>query len=373
MTNDKFRFSVTASAPSSRARTGELITPHGPVPTPAFMPVGTLATVKTLTPAQLEDLGVDLLICNAYHLALRPGEDLVARLGGLHRFFGWNRPVATDSGGYQVFSLDRLARVTDDGVEFRSPLDGRAMSLTPERAVAIQEQLGADLIMPLDEPVANPSDPARARAAMERTHRWARRCLAARSRPDQALFGIVQGGIFEDLRRESADAVAAMDFDGLAIGGLSVGESRDQMLAALDAVTPRLPPEKPSYLMGVGTPRDIVESVARGVDLFDCVLPTRLGRTGWGVIPDGMIKLKQQAYRDDPRPLDPACACMTCRRFSRAYLRHLFLSREILGLTLVTYHNVHHYMTLMRDIRAAIAAGRFPDLLRQMRDGENKT
>jgi queuine tRNA-ribosyltransferase len=331
------------------------------------MPVGTQATVKALTPAQLEEIGADIILCNAFHLALRPGDGLVAAMGGLHTFTGWNRPILTDSGGYQVFSLGALTRVTDEAAEFRSPLDGARVVVSPERAIAVQQNLGADIIMPLDEPVPNPCERGRARAAMERTHRWARRGLAARTRPDQALFGIVQGSLYADLRKESAEALVAMGFDGYSIGGLSVGERPDQMWETLEATAPHLPEEKPRYLMGVGTPRDLVEAVARGVDLFDCVLPTRLGRTGWGITSQGAVKLKQQAYREDGGPLDPACGCATCRRFSRAYLRHLFMSREILGLTLITYHNVHFYIGLMREIREAIRAGTFGALLTKAR------
>jgi queuine tRNA-ribosyltransferase len=361
------RFDVASPDASTRARAGLLETPHGRVPTPAFMPVGTQATVKTLTPAQLEEIGADILLCNAFHLALRPGDEVVAKMGGLHRFTGWTRPILTDSGGYQVFSLAKLTRVTEEAVEFRSPLDGSPVVVSPERAVEIQERLGADLIMPLDEPVPNPCEAERARAAMERTHRWARRCLAARRRPDQALFGIVQGSLDPGLRKESAEAIAAMGFDGHAIGGLSVGETPAQMWEAIDATTPHLPADKPRYLMGVGTPRDLVEAVARGVDLFDCVLPTRLGRTGWGITSQGPIKLKQQAYREDASPLDPGCPCATCRRFSRAYLRHLFMAKEILGLTLITYHNVYFYIHWMRRIRESIQAGTFEKMLSDAR------
>ncbi len=361
------QFRVDATDPASQARAGMLATPPGEVPTPAFMPVGTQATVKTLTPAQLEEIGADILLCNAFHLALRPGDDLVATMGGLHRFTGWNRPILTDSGGFQVFSLGALTRVTDEAAEFKSPLDGARVVVSPERAIRIQENLGADIIMPLDEPVPNPCERDRARAAMERTHRWARRCLAARTRPDQALFGIVQGSLYPDLRKASAEALVAMGFDGYSVGGLSVGETPAEMWATLEATTPHLPAEKPRYLMGVGTPRDLVEAVARGVDLFDCVLPTRLGRTGWGITSEGPVKLKQLAFREDRGPLDPACPCATCRRFSRAYLRHLFMSKEILGLTLITYHNVFFYLQLMSTIRDAIRMGTFGTLLARVR------
>jgi len=361
------RFVLGATDPASRARTGVLTTPHGQVSTPAFMPVGTLATVKALTPAQLEELGADILLCNAFHLALRPGDDVVEKLGGLHRFTGWHRPILTDSGGFQIFSLGALTRITEEAAEFKSPYDGAPLVLSPERAIAIQERLGADVIMPLDEPVPNPCDRERAADAMARTHRWAGRCLAARTRSDQALFGIVQGSLYPDLRKASAETLVAMGFDGYSIGGLSVGEKPEAMWAMLDATTPHLPADKPRYLMGVGTPRDLVESVARGIDLFDCVLPTRLGRTGWGITAAGPLKLKQLAHREDPAPLDPACPCATCRRFSRAYLRHLFRSKEILGLTLVTYHNVFFYLQLMRTIRDAIRMGTFGALLARVR------
>jgi queuine tRNA-ribosyltransferase len=346
----------SAGPPARGPRAGVLRTPHGEVPTPVFCPVGTQAAVKALAPRDLLALDAPMILANNYHLYLRPGAERVARLGGLHRFMGWPRPILTDSGGFQVFSLQGLRKVDDDGVTFRSHIDGSEHRFTPEVVVRSQEALGADIAMVLDE-CAEPHDRAYAREAMGRTHRWAERSLRAHTRADQALYGIVQGGIFEDLRAESARTLTAMGFPGYAIGGLSVGESKEDMLRILDHVTPLLPADRPRYLMGVGSPEDIVEGIARGIDLFDCVLPTRLARNGAVLTPDGRLNLRNARHAEDPRPIQEDCACYACRGFSRAYLRHLVIAKEILGLQLNTIHNVHFMLDLARRAREAILAG----------------
>jgi len=343
-----------------QARAGLLHTPHGDVPTPVFCPVGTQAAVKALSPRDLEDLGAPMILANNYHLFLRPGSSVVARLGGLHRFMAWPHPILTDSGGFQVFSLQSLRRVDDDGVTFRSHVDGSEQRFTPESVVQSQEELGADVAMVLDE-CAEPHDREYLRAALRRTHLWAERCLRAHRRADQALFAIVQGGIHPDLREESVRILTAMDFPGYAIGGLSVGESKEDMLRTLGVVTAMLPEERPRYLMGVGSPEDLLEGVARGVDIFDCVLPTRLARNGAVFTHGGRLNLRNARYAEDPAPIEEGCKCYTCRTFSRAYLRHLGMAGEILGLQLNTIHNVHFMLALMRDVRAAILAGRYDD------------
>ena len=314
--------------------------------------------MKTLSPRELVELDAHMILGNTYHLYLRPGAELIARLGGLHQFMGWERAILTDSGGFQVFSLQGLRKVDDGGVTFRSHIDGSEQRFTPELVVHIQEQLGADIAMVLDE-CANPLEREYNLAAMRRTHLWAERCRRAHSRADQALFGIVQGGIFEDLRAESAHVLAGMGFPGYAIGGLSVGESKADTLRILDHVVPLLPAEKPRYLMGVGSPEDLLEGVARGIDIFDCVLPTRLARNGAVFTPEGRLNLRNAANTEDRRPIQEDCACYTCRNFTRAYLRHLTMSGEILGLRLNTIHNVHFLLALMRDIRQALQEGRF--------------
>ena len=340
------------------ARAGVFSTPHGDIPMPAFAPVGTQATVKAVSPHELRELGANLVLANTYHLYLRPGSDLIARLGGLHRFMAWDGPILTDSGGFQVFSLARLRRVDDDGVTFRSHVDGSEHRFTPEKAIAIQEQLGADIIMAFDE-CAEPHDRAYNEAALARTHAWAERCRVAQTRHDQALFGIVQGGIFADLRQESARFLTSLDFPGYAIGSLSVGETKAEMHAMLEVTTPLLPAGKPRYLMGVGSPEDLFEGVARGIDLFDCVLPTRIARNGAVFTRRGRLNLRNAQYADDPRPIEEGCACYACQHFSRAYLRHLFAAKEILGLRLTTIHNLHFSLDLMRQIRASILDGTF--------------
>ncbi len=353
-----FEFTITATDPSSAARNGIFTTPHGDLITPVFAPVGTQATVKTLTPRDLHELGATLVLANTYHLYLRPGVELIRDFGGVHAFMGWTGPMLTDSGGFQVFSLALMRKLDPDGVTFRSHIDGSLHRFTPESAISSQEALGADIIMCLDE-CAEPLDRAYNEEALRRTHAWAVRCRAAHKRPDQALFGIVQGGIFGDLRRESAATLAALDFPGYAIGGLSVGETKAQMYATLDLTVPALPADKPRYLMGVGAPEDVVEGVARGIDIFDCVLPTRVARNGGLFTRQGRLNLRNARYAADPLPVEPDCDCYCCQHFSRAYLRHLFKAGEILGLHLATLHNVRFMIRLMTEIRAHIAAGTF--------------
>jgi queuine tRNA-ribosyltransferase len=365
-----FDFRVTHT--DGRARRGVMTTAHGPVETPAFMPVGTQGAVKGATHRDLESLGVEILLSNTYHLYLRPGDDLIARRGGLHRFIGWTKPILTDSGGYQVFSLAARRTIDEDGAHFRSHLDGAPHTLTPEKATDIQSQLGSDIAMVLDECLAYPSDADAARRSMERTLRWARRArdrfLALRngvvpgvtvSTPGQAQFGIVQGGVYPDLREESARETVAIGFEAYAIGGLSVGEPVDVMYDLVTRTTPCLPEARPRYLMGTGTPEDLVESVARGIDLFDCVLPTRNARNGQLFTSQGRINIKNVRYAEDDGPPDPECSCYTCRTCSRAYLRHLFATGEINASTLNTLHNLHFYLDTLRRIRDAIAFGRF--------------
>ena len=344
----------TASGP----RLGLMRTDHGAIATPVFMPVGTQATVKTMAPWELRAIGAQVVLANTYHLYLRPGADVIERLGGLHSFMSWPGPILTDSGGFQVFSLKHLRRVTDEGVLFRSHLDGSEHFLTPESAVAVQEKLGADIIMCFDE-CSDPGNRQSLEVAVERTHRWAARCRDAHKREDQALFGIVQGGVFADLRERSADYLVSLDFPGYAIGGLSVGESKAEMHAMLEITVPRLPVEKPRYLMGVGSPEDLFECVARGIDMFDCVLPTRVARNGAAFTPEGRLNLRNACFSDDPRPLMADCDCPTCRQFSRAYLRHLIQADEILGHRLITTHNLRFFLRLMEQIRISITRGIF--------------
>jgi queuine tRNA-ribosyltransferase len=354
-----FEFQTTAHDPQTAARTGSFETPHGTLLTPVFAPVGTQATVKTLTPRDLGELGATLVLSNTFHLYLRPGTDLVRDFGGVHAFMGWPGPMLTDSGGYQVFSLALMRKLDPDGVTFRSHIDGSLHRFTPESAVASQEALGADIIMCLDE-CAEPLDRKYNEEALRRTHAWAARCKSAQRRPEQALFGIVQGGIFDDLRVESARTLRGLDFPGYAIGGLSVGETKPEMYATLDITVPELPLNKPRYLMGVGAPEDIVEGVARGIDIFDCVLPTRVARNGGLFTRGGRLNLRNAKYAADPLPVEPGCDCYCCQHFSRAYLRHLFKAGEILGLHLATVHNVRFMIRLMSEIREHITAGTFP-------------
>lgn len=353
-----FVFRIEKSDTDSRARAGTFSTPHGDIPTPVFAPVGTQATVKTLTPDELYELDVKLILANTYHLYLRPGADPIARLGGLHRFMSWSGPILTDSGGFQVFSLESLRKITEEGVIFRSHIDGSEHFFSPEKSIAIQEKLGADIIMALDE-CPDPLDYEYNRIALQRTHRWAERCLRAHTRPDQALFGIVQGGIFPDLRSESVRFLTSLGFPGYAIGGLSVGETKEQTWQTLDVIVPLLPADKPRYLMGVGSAEDLFEGVARGIDIFDCALPTRLARNGALFTSHGRINLRKAEFREDPAPIEEGCTCYTCRHFSRAYLHHLFKAEEMLGLRLNTIHNLHFLLEWMRRIRAAILEGHF--------------
>lgn len=354
-----FGFTINTKCKDTLARTGRVDTPHGSIQTPVFMPVGTQATVKALTPDQVKETGAEILLSNTYHLYLRPGHELVREAGGLHRFMHWDRPILTDSGGFQVFSLGDLRKITEEGVLFSSHLDGSRHMFSPERVMEIEQALGADIIMAFDECIALPADYNAVAAAMERTHRWAERCRQSKTREDQALFGIVQGGAYADLRRESAQAIAAMDFPGNAIGGLSVGEPKPEMYAMLDVVTPQLPEGKPRYLMGVGSFDCIVEGVARGVDMFDCVLQTRMARNGTALTRTGRLVLRNAKYAHDFSSLEEGCDCYACRHFTRAYIRHLVKAGEILGATLLSIHNIHATVQFARDIRQSIEDGRF--------------
>jgi queuine tRNA-ribosyltransferase len=357
-----FRFELHKT--SGKARLATFHTPHGAIPMPAFAPVGTQANVKTLEPRDLHELEVNLILANTYHLYLRPGHELIQRMGGLHQFMGWQGPILTDSGGYQVFSLAHQRKLDDDGVTFRSHIDGSLHRFTPERVMEIEQALGPDIAMVLDE-CPDPFSFEYNQAALVRTHHWAERCKKAHSRPDQALFGIVQGGIFPELRLASAAFLTELDFPGYAIGGLAVGETKEQMYATLDTTCPALPTDKPRYLMGVGTPEDIIEAVYRGVDMFDCVLPTRIARNGALLTPNGRMNMRNAQYIEDPRPVQEDCACYTCRTFSRAYLRHLYRAGEVTALRLGTIHKVHYLVKLMADIRQAIAGDRLDDLREQ--------
>lgn len=353
-----FTFHLDAVDPATGARAGRWITPHGTVETPAFMPVGTLGTVKGLLPEQLRQSGAQMVLANTYHLALRPGSEVVESLGGLHRFMDWSGPILTDSGGFQVFSLAQLRQLNDEKAIFRSHIDGSTLELSPERAVQIQEQLGADVIMCLDECPPSGESRDKIRAAVDRTTLWAKRCREAQKRTDQALFGIVQGGVHPDLRARSAEALLGIGFPGYAVGGLSVGEPPDVMYRTLESTVPILPSEKPRYLMGVGRPHDILEAVCRGIDLFDCVMPTRNGRNAMAFTSRGPVRLRNAVHQRDSGPLDPECACIACQRYSRGYLRHLFVAGEMLGPILVSLHNLTHYQTLVRELRKAIIAGK---------------
>ena len=358
-------FDITHKDGETAARAARLTTRAGEVLTPAFMPVGTQATVKAITRGELLELDAHIILANAYHLYLRPGVDVVAQAGGLHGFMNWGRPILTDSGGYQIFSLETLRRVTDEGVTFRSHLDGSERFFSPERAIEVQQGLGADIIMALDEPVGYPADRPTTEAATERSDAWAARCLAAfHPETEQALFGIVQGGMHADLRARSAERIGALGFPGYAIGGLSVGEPKELTAEMLERCLEILPDAAPRYLMGVGTPTDILRAIAAGVDLFDCVLPTRLGRNGAAFTSQGRLNLKNAQYERDYSPLDPECECSTCRNHTLAYIRHLYKAGEILAARLVTYHNLHFYFGLMAGARRAIAEGSFAAFLR---------
>jgi queuine tRNA-ribosyltransferase len=390
------RFEITARDAATRARTGRLHTAHGVVETPVFMPVGTAATVKGITQDQLEGLGVEMLLANTYHLYLRPGHEVVREMGGLHRFMGWPHPILTDSGGYQVMSLKGLGKVTEDGVWFRSHLDGSPHFLSPERAIEFQMALGADIIMILDECVEYPASHEALKRAVKLTSRWAERCKRAfegqgsgfgsqesegkrfpapshpipvSRLPTPALFGIVQGGTDMGLRRESAEAMLELNFEGYAVGGLSVGEPKEETYDVAEFTAALLPDDRPRYLMGVGTPEDLIECVARGIDMFDCVMPTRNARNGCVFTSEGKLVIKNAKYARDERPLDPLCACMVCRRYSRSYVRHLFVVREMLAGILATHHNLHFYLDTMRKVRQAIGSGTFGDFCSRVRAG----
>ncbi len=355
-----FVFEHQASCTHTKARAGIFHTPHGAIETPRFMPVGTLATVKGLTPQQLETTGAQMVLANTYHLHLQPGERIVEAAGGLHRFMGWDGPLLTDSGGFQVFSLSELRKISEEGVIFRSPRDGRMINLTPERSIQIQNALGADVIMAFDEcPPAN-TEKKDTIAAVERTYRWLERCIQAHQRPqEQALFGIVQGGIYEDLRTKAAESLVALDLPGYAIGGVSVGEAPELIHQVVRVTAPLLPWHKPRYLMGVGTYREMVEAIAAGVDLFDCVIPTRFGRHGTAMVKGERWNLKNARFREDFEPMDSECPCYTCQNFSRAYLNHLVRSREMLGYILLSIHNITELIRFTQKIRDAIKRDRF--------------
>lgn len=358
-------FHITHEEPTGRARVGILTTRHGEIATPAFMPVGSLGNVRSVDGEELLKMGYGLILNNAYHLYLRPGHKVVEELGGVHGFTAWPGAILTDSGGFQVFSLAKFCKVTDEGVTFQSHIDGSSRFISPETAVQIQESLGADIIMAFDHVVPLPSSPDQVREAAERTSLWARRCAAAKRRADQSLFGIVQGGLDTTLRVESARDLVSIGFDGYAVGGLSVGEDKADMYAMLDVTVPELPSIKPRYLMGVGMPEDLVEGVARGIDLFDCVVPSRHGRTGWLFTSFGRVVVKQARYARDEQPIDPACCCPVCLRYTRAYLHHLFDVKEMLGARLNTIHNLWFFARLMEEIRRTVRAGTFQEFRRE--------
>ncbi|MFW5966344.1 MAG: tRNA guanosine(34) transglycosylase Tgt [Persicimonas sp.] len=360
MTCNTFSFELEAT--DGRARAGTVQTTHGEIETPVFMPVGTKATVKAMTPEDLTDeIGAQIILGNTYHLYLRPGLEIIDAHGGLHGFMSWERPILTDSGGYQVFSLEDLRTIEEDGVEFRDHIEGSKHMFTPERVIEIQETLGSDIMMAFDECPALPCSDEYMRESLERTTRWERRCLEARTRSDCALFGIVQGGTSREFRERHAEQICAMPFEGFAIGGLSVGESIEKMYETVEFTAPMMPEDKPRYLMGVGKPDDLIESIARGVDMFDCVIPTRNARNGQCFTSIGVVNIRNAPYKDDLGPLDPRCRCYTCQNFTRAYLRHLHKSREILASRLCTLHNLTYFSSLMRQARSAILEGRFEE------------
>jgi queuine tRNA-ribosyltransferase len=358
-------FTVITKDRGSKARLGRIRTPHGDVSTPVFMPVGTQAAIKALTPEQVRGLGAEVILGNAYHLYLRPGHRLIADLGGLHRFMNWSGPILTDSGGFQIYSLGTLRKITEEGATFQSHIDGSHHFLGPETAIEIQEALDGDIMMCLDECISYPATREEVEKALGRTARWASRCKNSRRSNRQALFGIIQGGVYPDYRKRGVEEIAAIGFDGYAIGGLSVGEPKDLLLESLAATAPRLPEDRPRYLMGVGTPEDLVEGVYHGIDMFDCVIPTRCARNGLLFTNGEKVVIKNARYREDGLPLDSACDCYTCHHYSRAYLRHLYVAGEILAMVLNTIHNLRYYLRLMERIREAIREDRFRDF----RDG----
>ncbi|MBQ9009788.1 MAG: tRNA guanosine(34) transglycosylase Tgt [Clostridia bacterium] len=363
--NHPITFKLVAKDAKTHARRGVLTTPHGEIQTPIFMPVGTQATVKAMTPRELKEIGTQIMLSNTYHLHLRPGEELIREAGGLHRFMAWDKPILTDSGGFQVFSLSSLRKIREEGVTFRSHLDGATMFMGPEESMAIQEALGSDIAMAFDVCTAYPCDHQTAREAMERTHRWAQRCQKAHTREDQALFGIVQGAFFTDLRIESAKALADMDFPGYGIGGLSVGEPKPIMYDLLDEIMPYMPEAKPRYLMGVGSPDCLVEGVYRGIDMFDCVLATRIARNGTCFTDNGRLVVRNAKYAHDFGPIEEGCDCYACQNFSRAYIRHLLKAGEITGGRLATIHNLRYLLRLMERIRRAIEENRYEEFRKE--------
>ncbi len=356
------RYELIKECKQTGARLGRLHTPRGIINTPIFMPVGTLATVKSMTPEELKEMNAEIILSNTYHLYLRPGHELIEKAGGLHKFMNWDRPILTDSGGFQVFSLGDLRKITEEGVEFRSHIDGSKHFLTPEKATHIQNALGSDIMMVFDECAPYPAEHDYVKKSLERTTRWAVRCQEAHKNPEtQALFGIVQGGMYKDLREQSAKELVALDFPGYSIGGLSVGEPKDLMNEVLDYTIPLLPADKPRYLMGVGSPDALIDGVLRGVDMFDCVLPTRIARNGTAMTSQGKLVIKNAKHTEDFGPLDPECDCYTCKNYSRAYLRHLYKCNEILSARLMTTHNLHFLITLMKQVREAIMEDRLLD------------
>ena len=356
------RYELIKTCKQTGARLGRLHTPHGVIETPIFMPVGTQATVKAMTPEELKDIGSQIILSNTYHLYMRPGHDLIERAGGLHKFMNWDKPILTDSGGFQVFSLGPLRKIKEEGVEFRSHLDGSKHFLSPEKATEIQNALGSDIIMAFDECAPYPADRQYVKNSLERTTRWLERCKAAHKYPErQALFGIVQGGMYKDLREQSTREITAIDLPGYAIGGLSVGELKEMMYEVLDYTVPLLPEDKPRYLMGVGSPDDLLEGVLRGIDMFDCVLPTRIARNGTAMTSQGKVVVRNASYAEDFTSLDPECDCYTCRNYTKAYLRHLIKCNEILGARLLTIHNLHFLLKLMENVRGAIKEDRLLD------------
>lgn len=356
------RYELIKTCKQTGARLGRLHTPHGVIETPIFMPVGTQATVKAMTPEELKDIGSQIILGNTYHLYMRPGHDLIERAGGLHKFMNWDKPILTDSGGFQVFSLGPLRKIKEEGVEFRSHLDGSKHFLSPEKATEIQNALGSDIIMAFDECAPYPADRQYVKNSLERTTRWLERCKAAHKYPErQALFGIVQGGMYKELREQSAREITAIDLPGYAIGGLSVGEPKEMMYEVLDYTVPLLPEDKPRYLMGVGSPDDLLEGVLRGIDMFDCVLPTRIARNGTAMTSQGKVVVRNASYAEDFTSLDPECDCYTCRNYTKAYLRHLIKCNEILGARLLTIHNLHFLLKLTENVRGAIREDRLLD------------
>nr|WP_246628196.1 tRNA guanosine(34) transglycosylase Tgt [Paenibacillus oenotherae] len=356
------KYELIKTCKQSGARLGRIHTPHGVIDSPAFMPVGTQATVKTMSPEELKMMDAHIILSNTYHLFIRPGHEIVRRAGGLHKFMNWDRPILTDSGGFQVFSLSNMRKIKEEGVEFRSHLNGDKLFLSPEKAMEIQNALGSDIMMAFDECAPYPAEYDYVKQSLERTTRWAERCLQAHARPhDQALFAIIQGGMYEDLRRQSAADLTSMDFPGYAIGGLSVGEPKDIMNRMLESTVPLLPHGKPRYLMGVGSPDALIDGSIRGIDMFDCVLPTRIARNGTTMTSSGRLVIRNAKFAEDFGPLDPECSCYTCTNYSRAYIRHLIKADETFGIRLTTYHNLHFLLQLMRDVRQAIMEDRLLD------------